>query len=245
MNYIRAKSGPFPWRLWVTPEDVENLCRDALKEVSLYPDSPAPIRIERFLEKRFDVTAYYVEMPDAYLGCAQFDEYGLKKVCISKHLGETSSQSSQRRGRSTIAHEAGHGLLHWELWAQKFHERQQMELIGFDAAKPYEGIGETGFNCGSAALGINPYEEEGKQRSPWWEVQANMAMAALLLPWPLVTRAAHGYRPAIQAEHHLSAKTRLIEAACRELAGVFDVNPVMVRYRLQNWWNDMAQELNF
>jgi hypothetical protein len=74
----------------------------------------------------------------------------------------------------------------------------------------------------------------------WWEVQANKAMACLLLPKCLVE---------IAIEPHLTARGLLglksLEQvnrgqAERELAEVFDVNPVVVRYRVDQLYPAVA-----
>ena len=66
----------------------------------------------------------------------------------------------------------------------------------------------------------------------WWEYQANRAIGALLMPSRLVREAA----ATSCAEVGLLGTTVLMgdrrEAAIRELADIFDVNPMVARLRL-------------
>jgi hypothetical protein len=67
-----------------------------------------------------------------------------------------------------------------------------------------------------------------------------MAMSALLLPRNLITQAALPYARAY-ADAEFSQREAIVEQAATELAEVFDVNPVMIRFRLADWWNDALQ----
>ena len=62
MRTYRSNSGPFIERPYYTADEIERICSDALRKVSLYPDSPKPIRIDRFIEKRFSITTEYKDL---------------------------------------------------------------------------------------------------------------------------------------------------------------------------------------
>ena len=98
----------------------------------------------------------------------------------------------------------------------------------------FRSVGDSGFLCrGEAGVESTPKYE-------WWEYQANMAMSALLLPWPLVTEAAKPFATAY-AEAAPLDRDAVTEQAAAALAEVFDVNQVMIRFRLAGWWKEALQ----
>ena len=76
----------------------------------------------------------------------------------------------------------------------------------------------------------------------WWEYQANQAMGALLLPRSLVEKALEGTLEArgLLRLRVLSAGNR--EAAIRMIAEMFDVNPVVAKYRLEALYPSSAEQ---
>ena len=90
------------------------MCWDELHKAGLYPEAPSAIRIDRFVEKRFGVTIAYENLPKGLLGFTEFGSKGVVAVVVSKTLDD-GYQSSERRIRTTLAHEGGHGLLHTHL----------------------------------------------------------------------------------------------------------------------------------
>lgn len=97
--------------------EVERICTDALTATGLMPTDPCPIRIERFVEKYFKVAPRYEMLPDNILGFTEFGRNGVKAIVVTSLLDEEGSQVAERRIRTTLAHEAGHGLLHLHLFA--------------------------------------------------------------------------------------------------------------------------------
>ena len=71
MKTFRAKSGPFRERPYFTVQEVESICEDTLRKVDLFPASPEPIRIDRLIEKHFNVTPTYEDLAD---GVYSFEE---------------------------------------------------------------------------------------------------------------------------------------------------------------------------
>ncbi len=55
MKTFRSRSGPFIERPHFEPSEIDRICADELRKEGLYPNSPAAIRIDRFVEKRFRV----------------------------------------------------------------------------------------------------------------------------------------------------------------------------------------------
>jgi len=150
-------------------------------------------------------------------------------VFVSKALAQDNTIVGQRKVRSTIAHECGHGLLHAELFVERLRFERQPRLLIDD------GTGETGeFET------LEVVRQGNGPRYEWWEFQANMAMSALLLPRHLVTQAALPFVRAC-SDARLSQCDAITEEASVKLAEVFDVNPVMIRFRLADCWNDALQ----
>src|SRR5260370_19088482 len=112
MKMIRTKSGPVSERPHFKPSEIDRICVDELRKAGLYPTSPEPIRIDRFVEKRFGVVPQYEELPEGILGFTQFGKNGVDAIVISAALDLQGGKVAERRIRTTMAHEAGHGLLH-------------------------------------------------------------------------------------------------------------------------------------
>jgi hypothetical protein len=224
MKTHRTKIGPFSERPYYSLEEVEQICTDELRKVGLFPEEPEPIRIDRFIEKRFKVDPRYEELPEGLLGCTKFGPKGMQEMIISRSLSEENNKVSERRVNTTLAHESGHGLLHAHLFAL---EHKARSLFG-DGLDPKE----LKILCRKDTVdGIQ--ERKGANRpAPWWEYQANLAIGGLLMPRQLVM---------ITLEPHLTEKGRLgnraldaaqKEKATRELVEVFDVNPIVARIRI-------------
>jgi hypothetical protein len=108
MRPFRSNSYKAPY---FTPSQIDNMCCDELHGVGPLPDSPEPIRIDRFIEKRFNVSPQYEDLRDGILGFTRFGKNGVKAVVISAALDAEGGKVAARRVRTTIAHEGGHGLL--------------------------------------------------------------------------------------------------------------------------------------
>ncbi len=231
MKQQRANTGPFLRRIYYEQRDVESLCATALADAGLMPETPSPVRIDRFVEKHFRVEVRATEMKPGLMGAIRFDDNGkVLGVFVSAEIEADTSDSGRRRFRSTVGHEAGHGLLHAPLFAEKLlADGSQYDFVsGGDA-----GVRRDGFMC-------RPEENGTGRKYEWWEFQANMAMSCLLLPWKLITAAADPFR-ARYAEVAPTEREAVAGAAALQLAETFDVNPVMIRYRLKDWWKEALQ----
>lgn len=222
MRVYRAKSGLFNEQPFYKIEEVDNLCTDELSNIGLLPPTPSPVRIERFIEKRFKVSPVYEELPEGVLGFIQFDQNGVNRIAVSKILSEEGSKSAERRISTTLAHEAGHGLLHGHLFVLG---RKPASLFRGD---PYPDA--SGILCrGEDIQGI---PEQRKKKYEWWEYQANMAIGPLLLPKSLVVTS---LRPFLVKKGLLGTEVldqdRRGEAA-KHLAEIFEVNPIVAKIRI-------------
>ena len=217
MKTYRSSRGPFQERPYFSDNEIENLCLEELQKTNLLPTNPEPIRIERFIEKRFKVTPIYEDLPDGVLGFTRFTSSGVESITVSRSLAEEERKVSERRINTTLAHEAGHGLLHAHLFALG---SQPERLFGddFDPKVPK----------------ILCRDGKGSYDGRWWEFQANKAIGALLLPKSLVEEAlarAVLIPAGTFGLPQLNAKDR--GKAIELLAKTFNVNPAVAKIRLQ------------
>ena len=220
MKAIGPQSGRFATRPYYQLPEIERICGDALKRVDLMPDSPAAIRIERFVEKYFRLTPRYESLPDGILGFTEFGTNGVQGIVVTAALDNEGSTAAERRIRSTLAHEGGHGLLHAHLFA--FGERPK-GLFDDDHN------GEPEIMCRDVhGVTGNPRSYDGK----WWEFQANRAIGCLLMPRRLAHRAAAPFCTTVGQLGSPVIVPERREQAARALAELFDVNPAVVRLRL-------------
>jgi hypothetical protein len=218
MNPFRA--GPSSKQPYFTPSQIDQICCDELRKESLLPSSPELIRIDRFIEKRFRVSPQYEELPDGVLGFTRFGKNGVKAVVISAALDAEGGKVSERRVRTTMAHEAGHGLLHAHLFAL-----DEIPLHLFD---------KDSHSADQILCRDVQGDEQKSQRydGRWWEFQANRAMGGLLCPRPLVQEAMKPFLvPAGLLGVEMLDENRR-EASVRALADIFDVNPAVTRIRI-------------
>lgn len=231
MKHFRAKSGPFKERPYYTAQEVERVCEETLRGVDLYPSTPQPIRIDRLIEKHFGVVPAYEDLADGVLGLTRFGAGGVQAIVVARALDAEESVSAERRIRTTLAHEAGHGLLHAHLFVLG---RQERSLFG-DFTEP--NAPKVLCRDVSNMLG----NESRAYNKQWWEYQANLAIGAFLLPLVLVQLA---LEPFLTESGMFKTKTldsSLQEKAARRLADTFDVNPVVARIRLQQMYPQHGQ----
>jgi hypothetical protein len=220
MKTFRTQSGPFSERPHFEPGEIDRICADELRKAGFYPDVPGPVRIDRFVEKRFGVVPQYEELPHGVLGYTKFGKLGVDAIVISAALDADGGKVAERRLRTTLAHEAGHGLLHAYLFAL---EDQALTL--FDA----ESRSKDKVLC-------RDVQGEGESRPSydgrWWEFQANRAIGGLLMPRRLVETALGPYLvPSGSLGGIALGNDRRAEAE-RALAELFEVNPVVARIRI-------------
>jgi hypothetical protein len=214
-----SKLGQFAERPYFSLVEIENLCASELRAHGLYPSKLAPVRIDRFIEKRFGVTPTYEQLPDGVLGFTEFGPRGVKAVVVSSDLEDAVGTPNERRLRTTLAHEAGHGLMHAHLFI--FGEKPT-SLFG-DAGTEPKILCRDVDGEGKAARGYG---------GRWWEFQANKAIGGLLMPRDLVRRAIEGFVELVGSLGQGGVPETKKDAAARHLANVFNVNPAVARIRL-------------
>lgn len=158
MKRIRDARGE---RVWYEADEIERITAGALRSAGLMPRSAAPaVDIEAFVEMHLGAVVDYAgDLPDAVLGYTEFDEP--PRIVVSRRLTDlaTAPQASpglRGRWRATLAHEAAHLLLH-------------SHIRGPENTTPKLTVHAINLSGGVTA-------------SDWREVQANMGMAALLMP---------------------------------------------------------------
>jgi hypothetical protein len=221
MRTFRSRSGPFQKRPHYGLNEIEKMCIDELDAVGLLPTSPEPVRIDRFVEKRFKPHEY-ADLPNGVLGYTKFGPSGVEAIVIAKLLDDgRSGISDERRVRTTLAHEAGHGLLHAHLFASGL---KPTSLFGDGDNKPE-------ILCRDIPHGHAHKEKRGYD-GRWWEFQANKAIGGLLMPRRLVEIATEKFtvETGLLGTRRLAPDKR--ESAAWSLADVFDVNPIVARFRL-------------
>lgn len=219
MKTFRTNRGPFVERPYFTDEQMESICLDELSKQELLPKAPGPVRIERFVEKKFGVTVEAADLPPGVLGYTSFGPNGVTGVFVSKELEGEQTKAALRRFRSTVAHEAGHGLLHAYLFALQTGTPLFGDLSDPNAPKVL---------CRGEAI-----EPRKGYDGAWWEFQANAAMGHLLMPRPLMTQAAVAHLVPVGTLGGLTIPAERIGDAARDLAEIFDVNPIVARIRLE------------
>ena len=214
-----TQSGAFSKPPYFRPSQIDQMCADELRKENLLPSSPAAVRIDRFIEKRFGVPPQYEDLPHGVLGFTKFSKNGVEAIVVSAALDAQSGRVAQRRVRTTLAHEAGHGLLHAYLFAL---DDKLLHLFDKDSHTEHQIL------CRDVP------NEEQKSRSydgRWWEFQANRAMGGLLCPRALVHEAIKPFLvPSGMLGVEILDENRR-EEAVRALADIFDVNPVVARIR--------------
>ena len=230
MRKYPAKSGPFEKALYFEQEEIEDVCGTALKSVGLYPDKPEPIRIERFLEKKFGLSPEYEDLPVGIMGYTKFGLDGPEKVVLSASLSDMEGKTSERRIATTIAHEAGHILFHAELFKRHFQRSSPTPFFMDLEPQPDETRAVLCRDIPGASGKSSNYSGR------WWEHQANKAIGALLMPFGLLEKTVAPFFEATKKQRtfsetpYLELKKR--EAAILRLAEFFDVNPVVAKIRL-------------
>jgi hypothetical protein len=226
------RSGPSSKQPYFTPSQIDQICCDELRKEGLFPSSPEAIRIDRFIEKRFQVSPQYEDLPVGVLGFTRFGKTGVKAVVISAALDAEGGMVAERRVRTTMAHEAGHGLLHAHLFALA-----EIPLHLFDE----DSHSEDQILCRD----VQGHEQKSQRyEGKWWEFQANRAMGGLLCPRPLVQDAMRPFvAPAgLLGVEVLDEKRR--EESVRSLADIFDVNPVVARIRINELFPAQTGQMN-
>lgn len=229
MKSLRTRSGPFAEQPYYEPHEIDRICNEELRAVELYPSAPEPIRIERFIEKRFKLAVVYDDLPPGVLGYTSVGRKGVESVVVSRTLCDDRTAVAERRVSTTLAHEAGHGLLHGHLFML---DEPPASLFGAGSSADHGRI-----LCRDDAVAVGSTGSVKRYDGRWWEFQANQAIGGLLLPKQLVERSVSRFLIVRGGLAQTVLPDDQREAAVRHVAHTFDVNPVVARIRLEGMYS--------
>ncbi len=225
MKTYRSQGGPFAERPFYEDEELEIIATDELRKAGLLPSLPSPVRIDRFVEKRFHLVPEYDDLGHGILGFTQFGDKGPEAVVLARFLAEEGSQTSERRLNSTLAHEAGHMLLHSHLFILE-RSGSTRRLIDDDLDEVNRRILCRTDSDSTPEVGRSRYDGR------WWEYQANQMIGRLLMPRGLVTVALNPVLEPVGGLGSTALDEGRRDEAARLLADAFEVNPAAARVRL-------------
>ena len=167
-------------RLWFEPGQIEEIMADDLRRAGMFPDGCEPVvDLEEFLELGLEVKLdIHARLESDVLGMTDFIRDKKPLVSISASLTSEAEEADvapglRGRWRATMAHEAAHVILHRMFIEVPFG---QQDL--FDA---HRGARRSLLRCLKRDVAF------GRASNDWKEVQANLGMAALLMPAEVFT----------------------------------------------------------
>ena len=213
-------------RIWYEPGDIELMMEDELRKSGLFPPEERPIvDIERFVGSLGVRMDQYAELDSDVLGLTEFYSGAPPKIFINSDLtgafdDDNTLPGIRGRWRITVAHEACHVVMHrilFELNASQEHLFQTSD----DGPKKL-------MRCLKKSVLLRG------GTSDWREVQANMGMAALLMPQSLFRDVARkvASRLCISPAALTSNSVPAAKLAA-ELATLFDVSKQAAGIRLE------------
>ena len=236
VKIIRARSGPFVEQHYYEDAAFEDMAMAELSSVGHLPETPEPVRVDRFIEKRFGIVPEYKELPPGLMGYTKFGPAEIEAVIISRALSEEGKQSAERLISSTLAHEAGHMIMHKGLFTLQVRQGVHSLLPNdIDLEKGELKCRSDTMNAGGDAENIPRYDGR------WWEYQANQMIGTLLMPRPLVYEAVGPLLASLGVLGMKVLEASRREDAARLLAEVFDVNPAAARVRVAKLFPEIPQ----
>lgn len=230
---MRSRSGFYRNRdgvecLWFSPADIERTMEDALGKAGLSPTENSPtVDIERFIQSLGVRMDQYADLDSSVLGLTEFHSSQTPRILINRDLTGAIDDDSTPPGilgrwRATMAHEASHVVMHRILF--DVNQDQQGLFPSASEEKSHQLM-----RCLKKAV---LFRSGGT--SDWREIQANMGMAALLMPQQLFQRLAS----TIINQLHLSAVdlgagSKTTATISAELATLFSVSKQAASIRLE------------
>jgi len=226
-GFYRRPSGEE--RLWFSPEAIEATMEDALRRVGLFPTDAEPaVNIEGFIQGLGVRMDQYAVLEATVLGKTEFYGDGPPKIFINRDLtGAVDSDQTpaglRGRWRATIAHEGSHIVLHRVLFEVNRNQSSLFQLA--ERSEPRNLMRCLKKDVLFRSGGV----------SDWREVQANMAMAALLMPRSLFRRlaGAAAEQSGIRREALIAGSSAAMTLAVR-MATLFDVSRQAAGIRLES-----------
>jgi hypothetical protein len=185
----------------------------------------AGIDVERILEQVYGVAPDYQNLGDGVLGKTACLCNGELTVTISRELAEKAetSVSANHLLRSTIAHE----IAHLEFHSQFLRGDWPRSCQPASTARVRPGV-----LCRHSS--ITRRSRGANARECWWEIQANLGMASLLLPARFVQQLVDGFLLHIGCFTVRGLLVRSIaNIVADEVSRVFDTSRQMTLLRLE------------
>lgn len=215
-------------RLWFSPADIDAMMEDALRKLSLFPTvEQPPVDIERFIQGLNVKMDQHATLDTTVLGQTEFYRNDPPKISINRDLtgavdDDVTPPGIRGRWRATIAHEGAHVVLHRVL----FEVNQNQESLFHMEEQPQP---QRLMRC----LKKNVLFRGGGS-SDLRELQANMGMAALLMPHTLFRRLAGEVAEQCDLEAEaLSIGSAAAATLTAKMAALFDVSRQAAGIRLE------------
>ena len=194
------------------------MCLEVLKQSGFLPEVPSPIDIETFVETHFGAKLDFAsEMGEGVLGWTIFGQSGeILMVGVDPVLANDTGTAGTRRCRATVAHEAGHCLMHSILFMED-KTRSLAENLDFQKSRILCRKGDF----------------TGAYDGRWWELQANKAIGEFLMPRTLVRAAVEGFLSVKGSLGIEVISDQKREEAVQHLADTFEGNLTPAKIRLE------------
>ncbi len=214
--------------LYFTDREIDRMCIEALQKSGCMPSVPEAIDIELFVEKHFDAQLdMATDLGEEVLGWTFFGKKGeILLVGVSPNLAGDDSDVGRRRCRATVAHEAGHCLMHPILFIE-----EQSKMI-------FENL-----NFQEKRILCRKSDFTGKYDGRWWEVQANKAIGALLLPAVLVRKSVESFLEPAGGMGLMDLPERNRPLAVEHVSKTFDVNKLPAQIKVDALFPRRENEL--
>ena len=227
MRQTYHRGSLLPLRYHYSRPDIESIATTELRKHKCLPDAPGEIPLEDFLMARHDgLNAQPAPFGPDIMGLADLLEPAHPAIFISTSVMD----GPEHRYRSTLAHEIGHVLLHSHLYLE---EDFRMALTRYRRGDATDHT----ITCFHRDL----QEAPGGRYNPddpfaHIEFQANVCMAALLVPRPLVKKCVVSWtsnRPLRGGGYETVFDESRRREAVTCISTTFNVSPTLASFRLQ------------
>ena len=212
-------------RPYYTDEQIDRMCSEALVQTGLLPQEPGKVRIDRFIEKRFnDVPIIYEPLASQVLGFSEFGPNGVEAIHIADRGGQRT-RVEDRRVNSTLAHEAGHCLMHAHLF-----------LAEFEHGRVFANDPDVSSQRVLCRDDNDRARSQRRYDGRWWELQANRAIGGLLMPKETFLQF---MTPFLEKRGTFGVGVlpdNRRDEVIRAAADLFDVNPAVARIRTDSFF---------
>lgn len=221
-------------RIWYDADEIEQIAAEQLRKADLHPTLVKPVfDIELLVEGHLGCELdLYADLPSDVLGMTAFASKQKPRVRINAALTSARDDSDAGIGtvgrwRATIAHEASHVYLHRYLYEPEFAQTAGANHLTSDHGESVQCLHRD----------ITPEHADvtsTRRRLDWREVQANIGMAALLMPRRLFNRAALRQMTDSGLGTSVAAGSPEYQELTNALAAMFNVSRQAAQIRLKS-----------